>query len=119
VSRDAITRIGELTASLRRCLAAVAPTESSWVANTAETDLARIATDVEALADDVMVAALSKALVRRCHCGAPIEARDASGRLREGEPPETCGSGHCRGVAREAYRTIQRYERGPAARGAR
>jgi hypothetical protein len=92
------------------------------VVKAAETDLARLATEVETLADEVMVASLAKALtltVRRCHCGAAIEARNASGRLRDGEPPETCGSGHCRSVAREAHRKIARYERAPAPRGAR
>jgi hypothetical protein len=106
-SGDALTRIASLSAALRRCLAAVRASESSWVVNAIDGDLVRLAADVDALADEIMIAALQPRT--HCHCGAPIETHNRNGRRRDADV-ETCGSDHCRATAREeARKTIRRY----------
>lgn len=106
-----LQRLSRATAALRHLVRAAWAEDASMAAGI-DADLSRMEAEIAALADEAMVAALTRPARTHCHCGAPLPARAVSGKRRAADA-ETCGSDHCRGVAREAKKLVQRY----AARG--
>lgn len=90
-------RLSAIVSLLRRCIvtASRGDGDAQWLL----ADVDRMERDLESLADRLMTEAFQTSKPpARCHCGSPRRPE-----------LQTCGSDHCRAIAREAKKTIARY----------